>query len=76
MDTTPQIEPVSTDLLLTCLGLAIDEAKLVRSIIASKELASRLKFENPSSDRMDKLNKEIHYLETKLSQVRSLARRG
>ena len=27
----PQIEPVSTEQLLTCLGLAIAEAKLVRS---------------------------------------------
>jgi len=38
MITSPQIEPVSTEHLLTCLGLAIDEAKLVRSIIKSKDL--------------------------------------
>ncbi|MFT5399302.1 MAG: hypothetical protein ACI9LO_003611 [Planctomycetota bacterium] len=76
MNTSPQIEPVSTDRLLACLGLAIDEAKLVCSIIASKEIVSQLKSENPLSGRMDQLNKEIYYLEAKLSQVRSLALRA
>jgi hypothetical protein len=28
----PQIEPVSTEHLLTCLGLAIDEATLVKPL--------------------------------------------
>ena len=33
-----QIEPVSTEPLLTCLGLAIDEAKLVRPLIQWKDI--------------------------------------
>ena len=36
ISTSPQIELTSKDRLLTCLGLAIDEAKLVRSLIESK----------------------------------------
>ena len=32
------MKPVSTDHLLTRLGLAIDEAKLVRSLIQSKDI--------------------------------------
>jgi hypothetical protein len=37
----PQVE--STEHLLTCLGLAIDEAKLVRSLIQSRDIARVLK---------------------------------
>lgn len=33
MNISHQIEPTSTDHLLTCLGLAIDEAKLEREIV-------------------------------------------
>ncbi len=71
----PQIEPVSTEHLLTCLGLAIDEAKLVRSLIQSQDLARVLKEEKPFSERLIYLNKEIQYLETKLTDVRSNANR-
>jgi hypothetical protein len=71
-----QIEPVSADHLLTCLDLAIDEAKLVRSLIKSKDMAFKLKEENPFSDTLLFLNVEIPYLEAKLIQVRSMANRN
>lgn len=70
MNETLEIEPVSTEHLLTCLGLAIDEAKLLRSLIESRDLASKLKQENPFSDRLVYLNREITYLEKKLAEVR------
>ena len=49
----------STEQLLTDLGLAIDEAKLVRSLIKSQDLARKLKEENPLSERLIYLNKDI-----------------
>lgn len=76
MNISPQIEPVSTERLLTCLGLAIDEAKLLRSIVKSKDTAQKLKMEKPFSQRLVFLNREIEYLEAKLIQVRSRANRN
>ena len=76
MNPSTQIEPTSTDHLLTCLDLAIDEAKLVRSLIKSKDMAFKLKEENPFSDTLLFLNVEIPYLEAKLIQVRSMDNRN
>jgi hypothetical protein len=76
LNSSTQIEPASTDHPLTCLGLAIDEARLVRSLIKSKDTAFKLKEEDPFSDRLLFLNIEIPYLEAKLIQVRSRAYRG
>ena len=76
MNIFPQIEPVSTEHLLACLGLAIDEAKLTRSIIKSKDLAAALETENPVPRRLILLNREIELLEAKLAQVRDSAERA
>ena len=76
MHLSPQIEPTSTDRLLTYLGLAIDEAKLVRSIIESKDMTNKLKNEKPLSEKLCHLNREIEYLEVKLAKVRSLANKS
>ena len=76
MNVSLQIEPTSTNRLLTCLGLAIDEAKLVRSIIESKDLAHKLKNEKPLSEKLRRLNMEIEYLEAKLAKVRSRANKS
>ena len=76
MNVSPQIEPTSTDRLLTCLGLAIDEAKLVRSIIESKDMAHKLKNEKPLSEKLCHLIREIEYLEVKLAKVRSRANKS
>lgn len=73
MSPSHKIDPQSTDQLLNHLGLAIDEAKLVRAIIESKDEAYRLKKDSPFSDRLIYLNREITYLETKLEQLRALA---
>ena len=74
MRTAHQIEPTSTDQLLTCLGLAIDEAKLVRTIIESKDLAFRLKTEKSLPKRLAHIDREIVYLEAKLAEVREKAK--
>ena len=76
MSTAPEFKPVSTEHLLTCLDLAIDEAKLVRSLIKSKDLAIKLKSDDPFSQRLIYLNREITYLEEKLIEFRSQAKSG
>jgi len=58
---------------MTCLGLAIDEAKLVRSLIESKDKAGKLEVNDPFSRQLIYLNREINYLEVKLTQVRRTA---
>ena len=73
MNTFTEIESVSTEHLLTCLGLAIDEAKLVRSIIKSKDFAAKLETEKPAPRRLILLNREIELLEAKLAEVREQA---
>ncbi len=70
------IEPVSTEHLLNCLTLAIDEAKLVRLLIQAKDRASKEKSENHISHRLILINREIELLESKLAKVRSQANNG
>ena len=76
MNLHPQIQPVSTGRMLSCLGLAIDEAKLVRSLIQSKDMIHQMKAEKSFSDRLNHLNREIKYLEKKLAEVRYQANRS
>jgi hypothetical protein len=76
MNMSPEIEPGSTERLLACLGLAIDEARLVRSIIESREIAQNLKTEKTFSERLVELNREISSLEARLAEVRRRASPG
>ena len=73
MDTFPQIEPTSTERVLSCMALAIDETKLVRSIMKSRDMASKLKKDNLFTQRFSYLNQEITNLESRLVQVRNKA---
>ena len=68
-----QIEPKSTDRVLACFSLAVDEAKLVRSLIQAKERARAIRESTPFSERLVCLNREISYLERKLAEVRKQA---
>ena len=72
-NTFTQIAPTSTERVLSCMALAIDETKLVRSIIKSRDMASNLKKDNMFTQRFSYLNKEITHLESKLVLVRSKA---
>ena len=75
MNISPHLQPTSTEHLLTCLGLAIDEAKLVREIMKSKDIARDLEAKNPVPRKLMLLNREIELLEAKLAQVRDSAKR-
>ena len=69
----PQIAPTSTERVLSCMALAIDETKLVRSILKSRDMASNLKKDNLFTQSFSYLNKEITHLESKLVLVRNKA---
>ena len=73
MNTSLVIEPTSTGQLLSCMGLAIDEAKLVRSLIQSRNLLNKSKLDDPYSPRLIFLTREISHIEAKLTQVRKAA---
>jgi hypothetical protein len=75
MDIHPRIEPTSTARLLTCMSMAIDETKLLRSINKSKLIVKQLEAENPSSHRLIFLKKEISNLEARLTKIRHKASR-
>ncbi len=61
--------PASKRRILANLPLAIDEAKLLRSLTVSKELAQKLEQNNPDSNRLQFIEKEIMYLESELENV-------
>lgn len=73
MNTSHQIEPTSTVRLLSCLGLAIEETKLVRSLVKSREMARNIKTSKLFPQRSVYLSREIKGLEARLTQVRSKA---
>ena len=75
MDISPQITPTSTARLLTCMGLAIDETKLVRSINESREVIKQLESDDPFSNRLLFLKRELSNLETRLTKIRHKANR-
>ena len=52
--------------------LALDEARLVGSIVESKEMIKVVKAKNPYSDRLIHLKREIRRFETELAHVRKL----
>ena len=76
MKSFPQIELTSQDRLLTRMGLAIEETKLVKSIIESKNIARKLETDNPFSRQLISMNREIRYLEARLIKVRIKADRA
>jgi len=73
MNINYQIEPASTDRLLNCLDLAIEEAKLVKSLIETKGISDNLEIAKPRSKRPMNLDRDIDYLEKKLAEVRNQA---
>ncbi len=70
MNTSPQIEPTSTEQLSAGLGLAIYEAELVRAFVRSKDITKLLAADKSTSRRLLLLDREIELLRAKLSQVR------
>lgn len=73
MKSSPQIEPRSTGHLLNCLGLAIDETKLLRSITRFRDIATNLSEEDVFSGKLSYVNRQIEILEARLLEVRTRA---
>jgi len=72
---TNLIETTSADYHLVLLVLALDEAKLVSSIIESSKTLKNIKENNPYSDQLIHLKREIKQFEKELAHIRSLANR-
>lgn len=69
-------EITSNDKLLNSLGLAIAEARMVRSLIRARESSRQFGREGDDLERLTRLNREIAYLETELGEVRSKTARA
>ena len=69
----PEIEPRSTNRILNCLALAIDETKLMRTIKSTKEMVEHLREVNPQSGRLIFLTRQIPNLEKRLVNIRKQA---
>jgi len=66
-----EIESACTEHLEKYLNLAMDEAKCVRQLIETRDLAENLENEEPCSKQLANLNREITYLENKLEEIRN-----
>lgn len=64
------IEPTTTNRLLANLSIAIDEAKIVRSIVEYSDHLRKIEYVPEASKRAQFIRNEIVRLETKLSQTR------
>ena len=73
MQSTLLSEPASKKRILANFNLTVDEAKLLRSLTMSKALARDLKDQNPGSERLKFVEKEILHLQTELVNVHSKA---
>ncbi len=69
----PQIDPLSTNVVLTHLGLAIDEIKLLRSIDQLKEQLRLSDSMRIDIDRRHFLVAELRYLNKRLILLREQA---
>ena len=69
-------EITPNDKLLTSLGLAIGEAKRLRSLLKSRESSIKVDRENGQLEKLVQLNREIDYLEAKLKEVKSRSNRS
>lgn len=61
---------VPADHLLTCISLAIEEARQSRTFVEFHNNEKQLETAKSYSDRLLRLNREIDYLEAKLIQIR------
>jgi len=76
MNLSSLYEITSNDKLLNSLGLAVAEAKMVKSLISARETSIKTDRDNGQLDRLVHLNREIDYLEAKLTEVRSKVNRA
>ena len=64
-------EPTTTNQLLANLSIAIDEAKIVRSIVEYSDHLRKIEYVPEAAKRAQFIRDEIVRLESKLSQTRS-----
>lgn len=76
MNLSSLYEITSNDKLLNSLGLAIAEAKMLRSLFKARQSSIKSDRENGQLDRLAQLNREIDYLEAKLKEVQSKTNRS
>ncbi len=76
MNLSSLYEITSSDRLLTSLGLAVAEAKMVRSLLKARETSVKFDRDSGQLERLVHLNKEIDYLEAKLKEVKSKKNRS
>ena len=72
MNPSSLIKTIPTNDLLIPMILALDEARLVSSIIVCKEMVKSVRANNPYSDRLIHLKREIRRFEAELAHVRKL----
>ena len=76
MNLSTLYEITSNDRLMNSLGLAVAEAKLVRTLIRDRKTSLQTDRDNGHLQRLMRLNREIDYLEAKLKEVESKSNRG
>ena len=69
MNISTLCEITSNDKLMTSLGLAIAEARMVRSLVSKRETPIA-RSRADGRDWIEQLDREIDYLEAKLQEIR------
>jgi hypothetical protein len=69
-------ETTSNENLVTSLGLAVAEARMLRSLLKARESSVKTDRESGRLERLVHLNREIDYLEAKLLEVKSKTARA
>lgn len=69
-------EITSNENLVTSLGLAVAEARMLRSLLKARESSVKADRESGRLERLVHLNREIDYLEAKLLEVKSKTARA
>jgi len=76
MNLSSLYEITSNDKLLTSLGLAVAEAKMIRSLLKARDTSAIADSDGNRVKRLTDLNREIDYLEAKLIAIKSKTNRS
>ena len=76
MNLSSLYEITSNDKLLNSLGLAVAEAKMIRSLLKARESSIKADRNSNQTERLTHLNREIDYLEAKLVEIKSKMNRA
>lgn len=76
MNLSSLYEITSNDKLLASLGLAVAEAKMIRSLLKARDASAKAGRNGNQVKRLTDLNREIDYLEAKLIAIKSKTNRS